>query len=84
MVGGGHGPRWTWDGPPERPTFRPSIRVVYEHWVPPFIYGEPPPAAQTKVIETCHSFITDGKIEFLSDSTHALAGKTVPLPEWES
>jgi len=29
----------------------------------------------------CHSFITDGKIQFLSDSTHKLAGQTVELPE---
>jgi len=27
----------------------------------------------------CHSFITDGEIQFLSDCDHALAGKTVPL-----
>lgn len=27
----------------------------------------------------CHSFVREGKIEFLSDSAHALAGKTVPL-----
>lgn len=31
----------------------------------------------------CHSFVRDGRIEFLSDSTHALAGKTVDLPTWE-
>lgn len=33
----------------------------------------------------CHSFVRNGHIEFLSDSTHALAGQTValpPLPEW--
>jgi hypothetical protein len=29
----------------------------------------------------CHSFVTDGKIEFLNDSTHKLAGQTVPLPD---
>jgi len=29
----------------------------------------------------CHSFITDGKIRFLDDCTHSLAGKTVELPE---
>lgn len=29
----------------------------------------------------CHSFITDGKIQFLSDCTHELAGKTVELPD---
>lgn len=27
----------------------------------------------------CHSFITDGQIQFLADSTHRLAGQTVPL-----
>jgi hypothetical protein len=27
----------------------------------------------------CHSFVTDGKIQFLSDCTHALAGQTVDL-----
>jgi hypothetical protein len=29
----------------------------------------------------CHSFVTDGRIRFLSDCTHALAGQTVDLPE---
>lgn len=33
----------------------------------------------------CHSFLKRGKWEFLSDSAHSLAGKTVdmvPLPDW--
>jgi hypothetical protein len=30
----------------------------------------------------CHSFIKDGKIQFLSDCHHALAGKIVDLPEF--
>ena len=30
----------------------------------------------------CHSFVVAGFIRFLGDSTHALAGKTVPLPPW--
>lgn len=30
----------------------------------------------------CHSFIRDGNIQFLEDSTHALSGKTVPLPDF--
>lgn len=29
----------------------------------------------------CHSFVRDGRIEFLSDCTHALAGQTVELSE---
>jgi len=29
----------------------------------------------------CHSFITNGKIQFLSDCEHPLKGQTVDLPE---
>lgn len=31
----------------------------------------------------CHSFIRDGQIQFLADCHHALAGQTVPIPDWE-
>jgi hypothetical protein len=30
----------------------------------------------------CHSFVREGQIEFLTDSTHPMAGKTVPLGTW--
>lgn len=39
----------------------------------------------TEISPLCHSFIRDGRWEFLGDSTHALAGQTVPmvpLPDW--
>ncbi len=35
----------------------------------------------------CHSFVTEGNIQFLSDCYHDLAGKTVEIPDyatWES
>ena len=31
----------------------------------------------------CHSFVTDGKIRFLSDCTHSLAGRTVEIPDFD-
>lgn len=31
----------------------------------------------------CHSFITDGKIKYLSDCNHHLAGQTIDLPKIE-
>jgi hypothetical protein len=31
----------------------------------------------------CHSFVTDGRIQFLSDCWHSLAGQTVDIPDWE-
>lgn len=30
----------------------------------------------------CHSFVTGGRIEFLKDCTHKLAGQTVDLPDF--
>jgi hypothetical protein len=62
--------RWGFNGDPERPTFTPSLLCRYD-------CGE----ARTPVV--CHSFIRDGRIEYLSDSTHPLAGQTFDLPEIE-
>lgn len=62
------GPWWEFDGRVDSPTFSPSIRIV---WADPD--GEFPD-------ECCHYFIVAGRIQFCADSTHALAGQTVPLP----
>ena len=32
----------------------------------------------------CHSFVTDGRIQFLGDCTHSLAGQTVDLPDFST
>lgn len=39
-------------------------------------------ASGNPVPYTCHSFVTDGRIQFLGDCTHSLAGQTVDLPDW--
>lgn len=31
----------------------------------------------------CHSFVTDGRIQFLDDCFHSLKGQTVDIPEYE-
>lgn len=86
--GQGPGPRWGWNGDAERPTFTPSVLVQYEHMTPPattpeirekIARGE---IQQTRVRDVCHSFVTDGRIQFLGDCTHALAGQTVDLPDF--
>lgn len=86
--GSGSGPRWGWNGNAERPTFTPSVLVSWEQAEPPgttpelrdkILRGE---IKQVRVKKICHSFVTDGRIQFLGDSTHALAGQTVDLPEW--
>ena len=31
----------------------------------------------------CHSFVTDGNIQFLDDCHHDLRGQTVEIPDWD-
>jgi hypothetical protein len=63
--------RWTFNGDMDRPTFSPSMLVHETPWA-------------GGVKPRCHSFVRDGKIQYLSDSGHVLAGQTVELPDWDS
>jgi hypothetical protein len=58
--------KWEFNGDMDKPTFSPSIRVEYP--------------TKDKV-HICHSFVKDGKIQYLGDCTHKLAGQTIELPE---
>jgi Family of unknown function (DUF6527) len=40
------------------------------------------PSIRVRGIVLCHSYVTDGRIQFLLDSTHKLAGQTVDLEEF--
>lgn len=82
-TGDGPGPRWGWNGSAERPTFTPSVLVtgvkqLTDEQHAAWMRGEPLPDA---VPQRCHTFVTDGRIQFLADCTHALAGQTVDLPD---
>lgn len=61
-------PSWDWDGNLDAPTLSPSILT----------------GGGTRGVDdrpfVCHSFLRGGVFEFLSDSTHSLAGTSVPLP----
>lgn len=67
-----NGPRWTYNGDAASPTFTPSI-LVTTRWSA----NDP-----TEKDDVCHSFVTVGRIQFLGDCTHVLAGQTVEIPEW--
>lgn len=60
--------RWTFNGDFDNPTFSPSLNTWWHK-------------ADGTTVRRCHSFIRDGRIQFLADSTHELAGQTVELPE---
>lgn len=59
---------WSWNGDTEKPTLKPSILTMAT-------YGP----ENKKMV--CHSWVNDGKVQFLSDCTHSLAGQTVDLLE---
>lgn len=75
------GPKWSFNGNFEKPTFKPSVLVTWNE--PSDVEGEFDDESKDKQFR-CHSFVTDGRIQFLSDCTHSLAGQTVDLPDWES
>jgi hypothetical protein len=63
-------PRWGWNESLAAPTFTPSVKI----W---WTYG------REHLQHVCHSFVRDGRIEFLGDCTHDLKGQTVDIPEWK-
>lgn len=91
---GGTVPVWTFNGDFEKPTVRASILV--RHYRNPPVDPETGDFAKDEqgsyLIENgklkggkdimCHSFITDGKIQFLDDCTHELRGQTVDLEDF--
>lgn len=81
---------WGWNGHVDRPTFTPSVLVTTGHYVngrsPGNCYcdfAERHPEAAKGCrwkCQRCHTFITDGRVQFLGDCTHELAGQTLDLP----
>ncbi len=88
MVSGPHA--WQWNGSIERPTLSPSVLFASGHfaqgWKGPECWctynaSHPEQAEDGFKCLRCHSFVREGMIQFLSDSTHSLAGQTVALQE---
>ncbi len=80
------GPKaWQFNGNAALPTLQPSILATGlkvklgadGKWNGEWEMGED----GKPLPNLCHSFVTDGRIQFLTDSNHALAGQTVDLPE---
>lgn len=65
---------WRFDGNEEAPTFTPSMHVQAGGW-------KRPDGTLVPRRTLCHYLLTKGVLQFLADSGHQLAGKSVPLPE---
>lgn len=86
---------WQFNGNLDLPTFNPSLLWKSGHYCnnPPApgncwcdFKERFPEHGEMKIpqCDICHSFVRDGRIQFLSDCTHALANRTADLPEIES
>lgn len=79
---GGPGSCWYWNGSMDSPTFTPSIKVTGKRRLTDDEYQRVMRGEILNIPESvCHSFVTDGRIQYLNDCTHALAGKTIDLPD---
>jgi len=82
--------RWTFNGNIDKPTFKPSMLSRWVDTPSPLVHddnGNLVKGPDGRVLGAkdmvCHSFVTDGMIQFLSDCTHELVGQTVELKNIE-
>ena len=82
--------RWTWNGNTGKPTLRPSILTQCGHFAPGFkadefcwckYYKEHPDETSGFKCYRCHTWVNDGRVQFLPDCSHELAGQTLDLLE---
>lgn len=84
-------PCWTFNNDCNKPTFSPSVLVTSGHYSQHHksddcwcsYNKEHADELAPFTCYICHSFVIDGKIQFLTDCTHKLAGMTVDLPEYD-
>lgn len=60
-------PAWKFNGNMDKPTFEPSLLYRWHE------------GGADKV---CHLFLRNGEVQYLTDCTHKLAGKNVPVKEF--
>lgn len=73
---------WTWNGDEAAPTFDPSVKVTGVQWPRGIGFYKETHDVEPGRPTICHSWVRDGRIEFLGDCTHVLVGQTVDLPPW--
>ena len=69
VEGDGPGPVWGWNGSEELPTLSPSVLV----------YLPNPDGSRGRT--ECHLWVKEGRIQYLKDSAHHLAGQTIDMED---
>ena len=60
-------PSWNWDGNLEVPSLSPSIKTEWGN--------------NSSGLHVCHSYLTQGVFNYLSDCTHSFVNQQIPLPD---
>jgi hypothetical protein len=76
----GDGPKWSFNGDTDRPTFSPSLKNSHP--------GQPAVEDPEKPEEAipafcCHLHVENGVLKYCPDCTHAFAGLNVPMEDVE-
>lgn len=79
-------PMWTFNGDTAAPTFSPSMKITGKEierdaegkWTGEWVRD--PSTGQARDF-CCHYILTAGVLNYCGDSTHAMKGQSVPLPD---
>jgi hypothetical protein len=91
--------RWSFNGDYERPTLHPSVIYTSGHYCGHFNpekdtcwckyneeyrkeFPDGPPSPFKCVL--CHTWVKEGTIQYLSDCSHAFAGKVVDMHDYQA
>lgn len=69
---------WAFNGDLDRPTFTPSFRHSWKRF---HSYTDAGVGVGEPFECVCHYIVTNGNVQFCGDSTHSLAGQTIPMPD---
>lgn len=69
--------KWKWNGSLDTPTIEPSVLNWLEH-------RPDEDEEEKRYVDSrrCHLYVRDGRIQFLNDCGHALAGQTVDMLDY--
>jgi len=71
---------WSFNGDMEKPTFEPSLLIRGTRKITDEEHAKIMAGVKVTIADyVCHSFVRNGRIQYLSDCTHSFAGQTIPM-----
>ena len=74
--------RWKFNGDLQRPSFLPHGTEAGSILIHAVTHSMPGAPDYEVCRPRCHSYVRDGWVRYEPDSSHAMAGTSVELPDW--